>query len=174
MAFMQSVASHLAAASKGQMIRCTVLGSTPNRAAILRTLSPVSFGPLRTAGGMRASMSAAIRGAARAACPQPWPAEAQRAPVPGSLNARTQQNNEHLKHRLAARRRGVDALLVQETDRRQQRGFPKRKRPKSLILQAKAIGTATAVAQHIELAAGCRRSFRGIERWPLVLALRCG
>ena len=43
MASPQSVASHYAAASKGRLIRCTVLGSTPNRAAILRTLSPVSL-----------------------------------------------------------------------------------------------------------------------------------
>jgi len=43
MALARSVASHYAAASKGRLIRCTVLGSTPNRTAILRTLSPVSL-----------------------------------------------------------------------------------------------------------------------------------
>jgi hypothetical protein len=78
MALARSVASHYAAASKGRLIRCTVLGSTPNRAAILRTLSPVSLRAF-SAAEMRASMSAAMR----AACPLPWPAEAQRAPVPG-------------------------------------------------------------------------------------------
>ena len=61
MALAQSVASHYAAASKGRLIRCTVLASTPNRAAILRTLSPVSLRAFRAA-EMRASMSAAMRG----------------------------------------------------------------------------------------------------------------
>ena len=43
---------HAAAlASKGRLIRCTVLGSMPNRAAILRTLSPVSLRAVRAALG---------------------------------------------------------------------------------------------------------------------------
>jgi hypothetical protein len=67
--------------SKGRLIRCTVLGSTPNRAAILRTLSPVSLRAFRAA-LMRRSISAAMRG--RPSC----------APIPGSssqgsLDART-------------------------------------------------------------------------------------
>ena len=56
MALAQSVASHYAAASKGRLSRCTVLGSTPNRTAILRTLSPVSLRAFRAA-EMRASMN---------------------------------------------------------------------------------------------------------------------
>jgi hypothetical protein len=49
MALARSVAFHYAAASKGRLIRCTVLGSTPNRTAILRTLSPVSLRAFRAA-----------------------------------------------------------------------------------------------------------------------------
>lgn len=44
-----SAASGHATASKGRLIRCTVLGLTPNRAAILRTLSPVSLRAFRAA-----------------------------------------------------------------------------------------------------------------------------
>src|SRR5262245_28256542 len=55
------------ASAKGPLIRCTVAGSTPNFAAVLRTLRP----PLRAA-RIRFSISGAIRG--RPSClPQPWP-----------------------------------------------------------------------------------------------------
>ena len=55
------------APSKGRLIRCTVLGSTPKRFAIFRTPS-VRPGALRAA-RIRASSSGAIRGRPRAACP---------------------------------------------------------------------------------------------------------
>ena len=48
---------HAVAPSKGRLIRWTVLGSTPNRAAIFRTLSPVSLRTFR-ADRMRASVMA--------------------------------------------------------------------------------------------------------------------
>src|SRR5215468_133718 len=54
---------HYAAASKGRLIRCTVLGLTPNLSAILRTPSPVR------PRAFRASRIRRSRSAARAAKP---------------------------------------------------------------------------------------------------------
>src|SRR5215813_4368903 len=85
------------APSKGRLIRCTVLGSTPKRFAIFRTPSvrPGAFRAVR----IRASSSGAIRGQAEALT------LLLGSPKPGadSLNDRTLElgkDTKHLKHGL--------------------------------------------------------------------------
>src|ERR1700750_1372223 len=63
--WLRRVAPHAVALTpKGAPIRCTVLGSRPKRAAILRTLSPVAFLAFK-ASRIRFSSSAGIRGRPR-------------------------------------------------------------------------------------------------------------
>src|ERR1700760_4694838 len=60
--WLRRLAPHAVALTpKGPLIRCTVLGSRPKRAAILRTLSPVAFLAFK-ASRIRFSSSAGIRG----------------------------------------------------------------------------------------------------------------
>ena len=76
-------ASPGACLDEGWLIRCTVAGSTPNFAAVLRTLRP----SLRAA-RIRCSISGEV---GRAASPRSWPAVGRRAPSLGSWRARTRR-----------------------------------------------------------------------------------
>jgi len=90
-------------------MRCTVLGSMPNRAAILRTLSPVSLRAFRAA-RMRASMARS----AKLFAFTDGPAQPGAHPFLNDRTLELGKDAEHLKHCLAARRRSVETLLVQE------------------------------------------------------------
>jgi len=104
-----AVPSYAAAATKGLLIRCTVLALTLNLSATLRMLSP-AFRAAR----MRVSSSAAMPRSAKLFALILGP------PKPGAdtfLNhcpLKLGEYAHHLEQRLAGRRRGVEALLVQK------------------------------------------------------------
>jgi hypothetical protein len=99
------------ARSKGRLIRCNLPGSTPNRATILRT--PARPGSA-SAARIRSLSWAAVRRAAQALALALGPRK------PGAdslLNHRPFELGKyahHLEHRLACRRRGVEAVPMQE------------------------------------------------------------
>ena len=100
-----------ALASKGRLIRCTVPGSTPNCLAIDRTPGGQAS-PERPV--LRFSSSGAIRGPAKLLALAPGPRQARTDSFLNDRPLELGKHAHHLKHRLAGRRRGVDALLVQE------------------------------------------------------------
>jgi hypothetical protein len=101
----------LLASSKGRLIRCTVPGLTPNRSAILRT--PSVRPGLSRAARIAFSVSAGIVTAEPLAL-----ALGPRQPGTNALlddrALELGKDAHHLKHRLAGRGRGVEALLMQE------------------------------------------------------------
>ena len=103
--------SSLTPSPKGRwLIRCTVEGLTPKRAAILRT--PGRPG-LASAARMASSTLSGIGGR-----PKRLPSLRARAiparMFPNYRPLKLGENAHHLKHRFARRRGGVDALLVKE------------------------------------------------------------
>jgi hypothetical protein len=99
----------LAAAKGPLLIRCTVPGLTPNRAAILRT--PSVRPGLSRAGRMRCSSS---RRPAEALALTPGPRQASAHALLDHRSLKLGKDAQHLKHGLAAWCRGVQALLMQE------------------------------------------------------------
>ena len=100
------------APSKGRLMRCTVDGLTLNRSAMTRM--PGRPGVAR-ASRIRFSSAGAIGEADQDASPRSGPSQARRGRVPGSWRARTRQTRPSSgTWPCPRRRRGVDALLMQE------------------------------------------------------------
>ena len=105
---------------KGRLILCTVLGSTPNRSAILRTPS-VRPGVLRAAKIRLRGL--ALSAGDRAVCLLPWPCEARRARVPGSSIAQTRQTRPSFETALCRRVWSCPSPVDAGRDRPRRHGF---------------------------------------------------
>jgi hypothetical protein len=162
---LSSYAATTFAASKGRLIRCTVLGSTPNRFAIFRTPS-VRPGAFRAA-RIRFSNSGAIRRSPKLLALTLGPPKASANPLLNDGPLELTKHAQHLKHGFAASRRRVDALLVQkQIDANTVNVIQEADQ----VLQAPAKAIDGPHHDHVELPT--RSGFmEGIKGWPLVPSL---